>query len=139
MGKKGRPRCIRAVEGVPEVDYFKPRGIPLIELEASELKVEELEAIRLVDYEDLDQEEAAKKMMVSRRTLARELKSGRKKIADALLNGKAIKIRGGYFLARGEKLFQCTADGHEWKTEKESTKPRECPECGNNKVRLVKS
>jgi len=97
MGKRGRTKCLRFVKGVPEVDYFKPRGIPLMELDEVELKVEELEAIRLVEYEDLSHEDAAKKMKVSRRTLARELHSAHKKIADALLNGKAIQIKGGFF------------------------------------------
>jgi len=88
---------LRLVKGIPEVDYYKPRGIPLMELEEVELKVEELEAMRLVEYENLSHEDAAKKMKVSRRTLARELHSAHKKIADALLNGKAIQIKGGFF------------------------------------------
>jgi len=83
------------VEGVPAADYFKPRGIPLMDLEVVHINVEELEAIRLVDFKGLDQEKAATEMKISRRTLARELKSGRKKIADALLHGKAIEVRVG--------------------------------------------
>jgi uncharacterized protein len=97
MSSRGRPRCLRSVDGVPEVDYFKPRGIPLVELKVNFLKVEELEAVRLVDFEGLEQEDAAAKMGISRRTLARELYSARKKIADALLNGKAIEIKGGFY------------------------------------------
>ena len=93
MVKRGRPKCLRKVSGIPEADYFKPRGIPLVELEANELKVEEVEAMRLVDYEGMEQEKAAQQMRVSRRTLARELKSARKKIADALMNGRAIQMR----------------------------------------------
>lgn len=57
------------------------------------LTYEELEAVRLVDYLDYEQEDAAAKMNVSRRTFARHLHSGRRKIADALLNGKALEIR----------------------------------------------
>ncbi len=95
MRRRGRPRCIRFVENRPATDYFKPRGIPLIDLDAVQVNAEELEAIRLVDYEGLDQEQSAEKMGVSRRTLARELKSGRHKIAEALLQGKAIEIKTG--------------------------------------------
>jgi hypothetical protein len=95
---RGRPRCLRNVSEVPEVDYFKPRGIPLSELETVNLTVEELEAIRLVDFMGLEHEEAAEKMNVSRKPLWTDLKSGRKKVADALINGKAIEIKGGNFV-----------------------------------------
>ena len=97
---RGRPRCLRNVSQIPDVDYFKPRGIPLTDLEAVTLSVEELEAIRLVDFGGLEHEEAAQKMNVSRKTLWRDLKSGRKKVADALINGKAIEIKGGSFVVR---------------------------------------
>jgi len=101
MATKGRPRCLRAVKGIPEVDYFKPRGIPMMELEVNSLKVEELEAIRLVDLEGLEQEDAATKMGVSRRTLARELESARRKVVEALIQGKAIEIKGGFYKTKG--------------------------------------
>lgn len=94
---------MRFVKGVPVVDYFKPRGIPLRDLEAAHIRVEELEAIRLVDFEGLEQEKAAEEMKISRRTLARELRSGRKKIADALLHGKAIEIKGDNFVTSEKK------------------------------------
>jgi len=64
----------------------------MIDLEESELSLPEFEAIRLVDLEDVSQEEAGSKMQVSQSTLSRILKSGRKKIADAIVYGKAIKI-----------------------------------------------
>ena len=56
---KGRPKCLRNVSEVPEVNYFKPRGIPLTELESIDLKVEEFEAMKLVYYDRLKREEAA--------------------------------------------------------------------------------
>jgi predicted DNA-binding protein (UPF0251 family) len=135
MVKRGRPKCMRNVKGMPEADYFKPRGIPLTNLDVSELRVEELEAIRLVDYEGIEQEQAAQKMKVSRRTLARELKSGRKKIADALVNGKAIQIKGGYFVAKGERIFECRDEKHEWKQPAGTGRPAKCPECGSTNIR----
>ena len=52
----------------------------------------EFEAIRLVDLNEIEQEKAGKEMQISQSTLSRVLKSGRKKIADAIVNGKAIKI-----------------------------------------------
>jgi uncharacterized protein len=62
------------------------------ELEESSLDKDEFEAIRLVDLEEIPQEKAATQMQVSQPTLSRILKSGRKKIADSIVNGKAIKI-----------------------------------------------
>jgi len=97
VSNRGRPVCPRNVRCTPEAVYFKPRGIPLQNLEVNRLKVEELEAIRLMDLEGLEQEDAAKQMGVSRRTFTRELNSSRSKIADSLLHGKAIEIGGGNF------------------------------------------
>ena len=88
----GRPRIMRRIALELEADYFKPAGIPMRELEMVSLTLEETEAIRLSDLDDLEQEDAAAKMGISRRTFWRELQSARKKIADALVNGKAIKI-----------------------------------------------
>jgi predicted DNA-binding protein (UPF0251 family) len=99
---RGRPRCKRRVESVPDVAYFKPRGIPLDDLEIVNLTVEEFEAIRLVDSEGLEQEQAAANMGVSRRAFWDDLQSGRKKVADALVRGKAIEIKGGNFIVNSK-------------------------------------
>jgi len=88
-----RPLKPRRVLFDPDVVYFKPRAVPLSILEEVELGVDELEAIRLCDYKNLEQTEAAKKMKISQSTLQRILTSARKKIADALIKGKAIKIK----------------------------------------------
>lgn len=92
-----RPKKCKMVDSEPEVTYFKPRGIPLMELEDVELTVEEFEAVRLSDGEGREQRAVAKRMGVSQPTLHRLLASARRKIADALANGKAIKIRGGNY------------------------------------------
>ena len=92
-----RPRKCRRVAFIPGITYFKPAGIPLRELEENLLTIDEIEAIRLKDIEDLEQEHCAVKMGISRPTFQRMLESARRKIADALLNGKAIKIQGGTF------------------------------------------
>jgi len=92
-----RPRLCRRVRFNPDVTYFKPRGIPLKELEEIILHVDEFEAIRLKDLEGLEQEECAKKMNISQPTFHRLVLSARKKIADAIINGKAIKIEGGNY------------------------------------------
>jgi len=90
-----RPRHCRRVAQLPQSAYYKPRGVPLSVLEHVNLTVDELEAIRLADLEGLYQEDAAKRMNVSRQTFGRILESAHKKIADALVNGKALSIEGG--------------------------------------------
>ncbi len=96
-----RPRRMRRVRFGPNVDYFKPRGVPVSDLSIVDLKVEELEAVRLHDYENKEQIESAKKMNVSQPTFHRILEEARKKIAEALVEGKAIKIHGGVFKMAG--------------------------------------
>lgn len=80
---------------MPNTTFFKPRGIPLVELEEVTLSVDEFEALRLADLDGLYQEEAALRMNISRATLGRIVESAHRKVADALINGKAIKIEGG--------------------------------------------
>lgn len=101
-----RPRKCCQVDSLPGFTYFKPARIPMSELEENQLTIEELEAIRLRDIEDLDQEACAAKMNISRATFQRVLASARKKIADSLLNGKAIKISGGNFISRLDSTFR---------------------------------
>ena len=84
-----RPRNCRRVDSMPESNYFKPRGIPLSALEEVVLTVDEFEAIRLADLESLYQENAAEKMKVSRQTFGRIIDSAHKKVAEALVQGKA--------------------------------------------------
>ncbi|HOZ36599.1 MAG TPA: DUF134 domain-containing protein [bacterium] len=87
-----RPRLCRRVKFNPNITYFKPQGVPMRELEIIELTTEEMEAYRLRHINDLDQKEAAEKMRTSQSTYQRILCSAYKKIAEALINGKAIKI-----------------------------------------------
>lgn len=87
-----RPRLCRRINFSPNARYFKPQGIPLRELDEVELTLEELEALRLKNVEDLEQTEASKKMKTSQSTFQRILSSAYAKVSDALINGKAIKI-----------------------------------------------
>jgi len=115
---------------MPPITYFKPQGIPLAQLQEMRLSVEEAEAIRLKDIEALEQEECAQRMNISRTTFARVLGSARQKIADALLNGKAIRIEGGNF-EMAVRRFRCFNE-HEWNVPFETminTPPQFCPTC----------
>jgi predicted DNA-binding protein (UPF0251 family) len=82
--------------------YFKPRGIPLFQLEETGLDMDELESVHLADYEGLYHEDAAVKMGISRATFGRILNNARRKIADAIVNGKALKIEKS-ILKEGEE------------------------------------
>ena len=87
-----RPINPRHLRFNPEVLYFKPRGVPMSVLGEEELFHDELEALKLHDVDGLDQIEAAKKMGISQPTFGRILDKAYKKIAIAIIKGKAIKI-----------------------------------------------
>jgi predicted DNA-binding protein (UPF0251 family) len=87
-----RPKKCRYVKCKPNATYFKPRGIPLMELEEISITIDELEAIRLADYDGLYHEDAALRMKISRATFGRILGEVRRKIAETLIQGKALKI-----------------------------------------------
>ena len=101
-----RPLKPRRVLFDPDVVYFKPRAVPLSVLEEVDLSIDELEALRLCDYKNLEQTEAAKKMKISQSTLQRILTSARKKVAEALIEGKAIKIRKEIILSKATFLLR---------------------------------
>lgn len=87
-----RPRLCRRIRFNPNIIYFKPQGVPMRFLEVIELTIEEAEALRLKNIKDLEQKEAAKKMKTSQSTFQRILSSAYKKVTEALIEGKAIKI-----------------------------------------------
>ena len=97
----GRPKKCRLVSGSPAFAMYKPAGAPLRSLTGAVLPVEGLEALRLVDAEGLDQEEAASRMGVSRPTLNRILGQARAVVARALANGWALRIEGGDWALAG--------------------------------------
>jgi predicted DNA-binding protein (UPF0251 family) len=87
-----RPKKYRCVECRPDATYFKPRAVPLTELEEVKVSMDEIEALRLADYEGLYHEDAAGRMEISRQTFGRILGRARRKVAECLLKGKALKI-----------------------------------------------
>jgi uncharacterized protein len=87
-----RPKKYRCVRCRPDATYFKPRGIPLVELEEVPISIDEIEAIRLADLEGMYHEDAAKRMKISRQTFGRILNDAHKKVSECLIKGKALKI-----------------------------------------------
>jgi uncharacterized protein len=134
-----RPLKLRQVTGVPAVTFFKPAGIPMANIEMVTLALEEVEALRLKDTEDLHQEECARRMCVSRATFHQVLKSARSKVADALVNGKAIRVEGGVFAFPGGR-FRCRQDGNEWALPPgplPGIRAVTCPSCNGQDVQPV--
>ena len=125
-----RPPCYRRVEGKPVASVFKPAGIPTRELGEIAMTLDEFEAVRLADLEGLYQELAAAKMGVSRSTFSRIVDAAHRKIAEAIVNGKALKIEGGPVFDRTR--HRCETCSCEWEG------PPECPRCkGTANTRTV--
>ncbi len=130
-----RPRNCRRVGSIPQSTYFKPRGIPLTMLEEVILTVDECEAIRLADLESLYQEQAAERMKVSRQTFGRIIESAHKKVAEALVKGKALKIEGGQFEMTSMRKFMCSNCQHAWEIPYGTGRPENCPSCKSDNIR----
>ena len=127
-----RPTKYRYVESTPEVNLFQPGGVP----SRGELimPVEELEAIRLKDLEGLDQIGCAQRMRISRATFQRILESARMKLAEAVVNGKAIHVEGGNFRLAVIR-FRCAEYGHEWEAPFEARDiSQKCPTCYSSNI-----
>ncbi len=99
MPRHKKRRCCRYLGGKK---VFKPIAIPAVELETVEVELDEFEAIRLCDLDGRNQIEAGGTMGISRGTVQRLLRSGRAKIADALLHNKMIMINDHSIKGRGE-------------------------------------
>jgi uncharacterized protein len=100
--RRGRCRGMRWVNHPHDTKDFTPDGYQQPQ-NTIILKIYELEALRLVDLEDLTQEEAAAMMGVSRKTLWNDLQKARKKVINALVNGYQISIQGNEHIQRNEK------------------------------------
>ncbi len=129
-----RPMLQRKIHGEFNSTYFKPAGIPVRELQTVNLTLDELEAVRLADLEQLYQADAAQKMDVSRQTLGNILKSAHKKIAEALIQGKAIRIEGGAVEHIRNKFYCADCD----KTFNNPQDEESCPDCKNPEIEPVK-
>ena len=131
----GRPPLERFVAGLPRAALFKPADIGARELEHMGLTVDEVEALRLVDMEGLSHEEAAARLGVSRQTVGRSLEVARRKVADALVNGKALVIGGGAYQIAQVRC--CDACGYRWELGGTgfADADKTCPVCGSAAVR----
>ena len=97
-----RPCCLRHIGFKPPAGLFKPAGVPACTLEQVTLTLDEVEALRLADLNGLYQEQAAEQMKISRPTFARIIEEARRKVAEALIHGKALRLEGGTVEVDGE-------------------------------------
>ncbi len=131
-----RPMRFRRIDREPGTTYFKPAGIPRSSLGEVVISFEEYEAVRLKDLVGLEQSEAADKMSISQPTFHRLIRCARNKIADAIINGKAIKIEGGAYMVRSNTSHvkgYCICVSCGYKEKKERSVPcsgKRCPGCG---------
>jgi predicted DNA-binding protein (UPF0251 family)/rubredoxin len=132
-----RPMKCRLVGTDPAVTVFKPRGVSSGRLSAVELPRDELEALRLADLENLYHDEAAERMGVSRATFGRLVRSGRAKVADALVNGKMIVFKGGVIAMTTTRRFECEVCGKSFEASWGSGRPEACPACGAGRFHRV--
>jgi uncharacterized protein len=133
-----RPQKDRIVACDPEISYFKPRGVPLRQIEEVRLTIDQMEALRLADLEGLSQQEAGLRMGVSRATFGRIIQQARKVVAEAIINGKAILLEGGNYQVRdNQRLFACTACSHQWDAGCGTGFPVTCPICGGRELHRI--
>jgi predicted DNA-binding protein (UPF0251 family) len=97
-----RPCCLRHIGFTPNAGFFKPAGVPVRVLEQVTLTLDEVEALRLADLNGLYQEQAAAEMKISRPTFSRIVAEARRKVAEALIHGKALRLEGGAVCMKGE-------------------------------------
>ena len=97
MRPRGRPKKYRIVKLDPKISQFSPRGRPGRPDEV-ELKMDEFEALRLADYQDLSQKEAARSMRISQQSFSRILTRAHKLIAKGITTGSTIRIQGGQYV-----------------------------------------
>lgn len=103
-----RPKCCRQVNAKPVKSCFQPDGVTLSSCpEEVLLNLDEYESLRLADFEGLYQEQAASRMNVSRQTFGRIVEAARWKVADALVNGKILRIEGGPVSIKARKTTRC--------------------------------
>ena len=134
-----RPKKMKIVHGDPiplNRVVYKPQAIPMTKLEVNSLSMVEFEAIRLIDNDGKSQIEAAEMMDISQPTISRILKSGRNKIADAFVNGKAIRIEGGEYKLMWAG-YGCKKCKGEWELQ-ENYQPEKCPNCQSEEIFAMK-
>ena len=139
-----RPKINKIINTIPLFVYYVPYGVSEDKLDEVTLTIEELESLNLKDKQGLDQNDAANKMGISRGTYQRLLKSARKKLITAILEGKAIRFAGGNYIPDYHiEPIKCLKGTYHYRVNRKELKDKEqeyrlskinCPSCGNRLV-----
>ena len=127
-----RPHKQRFIEPQSGITAFKPRGIPMAQLEEIHLSLDELESIRLADLGGDLQEEAAAKMNISRATFGRILARAHAKVAEALIEAKALRISGGTVQEARRRRIRCRRCSRSWEVPTPVARGFHCPHCNGD-------
>jgi uncharacterized protein len=128
-----RPCKLRRVSCSPQALSFRPSVLSKADAGTISLSRDELEALRLADLEGLYQEQAARKMKISRQTFGNIIVSAHKKVADFLINSKRLSIEGGA-VEIDRCSFMCAECRHTWSVQCGTGRPKECPQCKSENV-----
>lgn len=128
-----RNKTLRTLQELPLVKGFRPMWLRPNYRSAVVVQLEEYEAIRLVDYEDLTHEQAADKMGVSRPTVTRIYEQARKKLGTALVEGRSFLIEGGDIQLSGTHYY-CEDCQHKYIDTTQDSIPEKCPACGSSRL-----
>lgn len=132
-----RPKCHRRIGHRPRCCCFRPHELDFDESSESVLSADEAEAIRLADYEGMYHEKAAELMGISRQTFGRIIESARRKVAEALVEGKILRIEQGEDTMTEKRTFKCRDCNHEWQVPFGAARPDECPSCKSTNFHRV--
>lgn len=106
----------------------------MADLEEVVLTMDEVEAVRLADFGGLYQEQASEKMRISRQTFGRIIRAAHRKIAEALVEGKALRVEGGVISFAQSADYCCNTCKKTWVPAGGTKSPRSCPSCGSRSV-----
>lgn len=134
-----RPRCHRRIGKSPRCCRFNPDEIESSGVGEVILSPDEVEGIRLADLEGMYHEKASESMGISRQTFGRIIESARKKVAEALVEGKILKIEQGDTKMTAKRTFKCHDCEHEWQVAFGTTRPEECPSCKSKNFHRAES
>ena len=129
-----RPKKTRYVKCNKDYRCFKPECKKGGKIKEIIVTLDEFEAVRLADLEGLYQERAAEKMNVSRQTFGRIIETAHKKVAEALVQGKALRIEGGEFEMASMREFRCHDCQHSWDLPYGTGRPGNCPSCKSGNI-----
>ncbi len=139
-----RPVIKKIIDNLPLYVLYKPMGVPMENLDIENLTIEEIEALKLKDVQDLDQVSAARKMGISRSTFQRLLLSARKKMVSSILEGKALKFEGGNYIPNENVIkSKCLKGNYHFFLKKEDLEGSEheyklskilCSKCGKRLI-----